>query len=317
MKNRKRKLHRVVFVLLSLVLLCQVAAAAECSLRVTLTDEKQVPIAGISVELCCVAAMEDGEFVLTEEFAQLEFSAKELAQQATVEMAQGVWQYVLANELGGTVLATSERGWADFAALEEGVYLVFERGGQAVSFQPYLVSLPTEQDGQMYYNIHSAPKAVSPDSRSIMVMKLWEDRDDAAGRRPDHLKITLCRDGTAIRTVVLNERCGWQHTFHMLPVEGVYTVEETKVRNYEGVCEEVPEGFVLTNTYVPSDEPGHPPVQPSKPQTPEEPTQPELPQEPSLPQTGFRMWPVYALLGLGTVLVLWGLAEVCLGREDT
>jgi len=321
MKQPRRQVHRVIFALLCVMLLCTSVLAASCSLRVTLLDEEQKPISDISVEVCQVARREGESFVLTEEFAGLGLSSQELtAPENTVEAAQQTFQYLLAKELEGMIVPTGERGWADFTELEEGIYLVFERGGQIVSFQPYLVALPTEQDGQIYYNIHSTPKAVSPDSKSILVMKQWEDDDNAARKRPGHIEVTLYRDGAPIRTVVLNERCDWQHTFHMLPGEGEYTVEETAVRGYETSYEEVAEGFVIVNTYVPSGNPSDPPGKPDKPElpdVPDEPQAPQEPQEPELPQTGFRMWPVYALLICGTALVLWGLVEVCLGREET
>lgn len=325
MKQPTKQLHRFLLVLLCVLLLCQTVLAVSCSLRVTLTESDGTPVPDIGIELCQVAAFDGERFSLTQEFEALGLSAEELAANPTVELAEQVNQYVLSAEIEGTILATNGRGWVDFTALEEGVYLVFERGNQYVSFQPYLITLPTEQDGQLYYNIHSTPKAVSPDSRSILVMKLWEDDDNAAGRRPNHIKVTLCRNGIAIRTVVLNEKCNWQHTFQMLPGDGEYTIEELPVRNYESVCEEVAEGFLLTNTYTPSSDPEYPPVKPDRPEPPDEPdlpigpddTQlPEEPQEPSLPQTGFRMWPVYALLIVGCALVIWGLAEVCLRREE-
>ena len=158
------------------------------------------------------------------------------------------------------------------------------------------------------------------DSKSVLVMKQWEDDDNAAGRRPKHIEVTLYRDGAAIRTVVLNERCDWQHTFHMLPGEGEYTVEEKAVRGYEVTYEETAEGFVIVNTYVPSGKPDRPddPTPPYEPPyEPEQPQEPGQPQEPQLPQTGFRMLPVYVMLICGTLMVIWGLVEVCLGREDT
>jgi len=324
MKNTMKLLRRMVFLMLCAALLCHAVFAVSCSLRVTLLDANEQPIANMGVEICRVAALENDRFVLTQEFAALGIAPEDLIGADTVDAAQAAYQYILANELEGTILLTGSRGWVDFTALEEGIYLVFERGGQIVSFHPYFVALPTEQDGQLYYNIHSTPKAISDDSRSILVMKQWEDNGDRLGLRPNHIKVTLYRDGIAIRTVVLNEKCGWQHTFQMLPGEGEYTVEEAPVRHYEFTCEEVAEGFVLINTYTPSSGPDDPPDvggdeidPPDDPIPPAEPDDTQTPEEPSLPQTGFQMWPVYLLLGLGSALVIWGLAEVCLRREDT
>lgn len=324
----RKKLYRALVLSVCCLLLCTWALAATCSIRVTVKDDRNEAVPDFSVELCRVTAFDGERHSLTEAFSELGISAETLAGEGTAEQAEAIYQYLLARELNGTVLLTDDRGAVDFTALEQGIYLVFERGGQILSFRPYLVCLPTESEGELYYNIASVPKVMDTDSRSIMVMKLWEDEEDAAGRRPDHVQVTLYRDGTAIRTVVLNEACLWQHTFTMLPGDGVYTVEETPVRNYTGSCEEVAEGFVLTNTYDPDDpdDPDDPPFvgpdeipeprPPMPPQEPDVPHEPEVPQEPTLPQTGFVMWYVYVLMLVGTALVIWGLAEVCLSKEE-
>ena len=323
----KKNLYRVLLIFACCVLLCSWALAA-CSIRVTIEDDTGAAVPDLSVELCRVTTFDGEHHSLTAEFAELGLSADTIAREGTAQQAQEVYQYILSRELEGTIHLTNADGAADFAALEQGVYLVFERGGQILSFQPYLVCLPTEREGELYYHITSVPKVMDTDSRSIMVMKLWEDEENAAGVRPDHVQITLYRNGAAIRTVVLNEACFWQHTFTMLPGEGVYTVEETPVRNYTVSCEEVAEGFVLTNTYDPDDpdDPDDPPFvgpdeipeprPPMPPQEPDVPHEPEVPQEPTLPQTGFVMWHVYVLMLVGTALVIWGLAEVCFAREE-
>ena len=321
----KKPLYRLSAVLLCCVLLCTAVMAAACSIRVTIEDETGTAVPDLSVELCQVTSFDGESHHLTEAFSQAGLSAEELAREGTAEQAETLYQYLLARELEGRILLTNAEGTADFAQLQQGVYLVFERGGQVLAFRPYLICLPAESEGELYYHIASAPKVIDPDSRSIMVMKLWDDDEDAAGLRPDHVQITLLRSGTAIRTVVLNEACSWQHTFSMLPGDGDYWVEETPVRHYAVTCEEVVEGFVLTNTYDPSDgpdvpqkpKPPKPPQEPEPPREPEPPETSEVPQEPSLPQTGFQMWPVYVLMLLGTTLVIWGLAEVCFAKEDT
>ena len=96
-----------------------------------------------------------------------------------------------------------------------------------------------------------------------------------------------------MRTIVLSEENGWQHTFYKL-LDGEYTVTEDNLVDYTGVCTEKNGKFTLTNTYNP----------------------PETPSEPELPQTGFKMWPVYLLLVAGSLLVVIGLADICIKREE-
>lgn len=320
MKGRKRTLVRSLILCLCCAVLCGSVLAATGSLRVTVLDEK-VPMENIAVELCRVAGLEADIWTLTEDFADLHLLPEELVQDLSAEQAEQVYQFVMQKELEGTIILTDREGNADFHSIPDGLYLVFERGGQAVAFRPYLISIPT--DGR--YGVYSVPKTNSGDVKNIAVMKEWEDNDNAAGRRPESIYVTLSHNGTPIRSVTLNAECGWEHTFLMLPAEGEYTVEEAAVSEYTCTYEEVFEGFLLTNTYAPKPTPDKPapkpepdlPIKPDElPESPEQPTEPVQPEEgPTLPQTGFRMWPVYLMLAVGVALTVLGLTDVCLGKE--
>jgi len=318
MKSRTRIWFRVFLIMLCSVLLCGMAAAAACNLRVGIRLNGE-PLADISVEVIRAATVTDGVYSWTEDFADLSLSADQAAKELLSEQAEQIYQYVLARELSGEIRLTDENGNADFENLEEGLYLVFERGGQAVAFRPYLVILP----GEIGDSVYSAPKIVPGDTKSILVLKEWNDNDNAAGMRPGSLEVTLYHNGVAIRSVVLNEACDWQHTFTLLPVDGEYSVEENEIPGYSCVYETVEEGFALINTYANDlpDDPDDPkppfPKPPADPEDPQEPEAPEEPAEPELPQTGFQMWPIYLMLGVGVVLVVMGLAEVWMSREVT
>ena len=304
--NKIRLLLWCCVLLCSAALCCPAAFADElCSLRVTLLDGEMQPVPEIRVEVCRVSHAKG----LADEFSGLSISVEELAEGMTAQQAGQVFQYVLAHGVQGTVGVTDSAGQVDFEPLAKGVYLVFERGGQAVSFQPYLVQLPTVSGGVSYYTIHSTPKVISTDSRSITVRIRWDDNDNAAGKRPQNVDVILTRgaDGatnnSAFRRVTLNPQCNWQHTFSMLPLSGSYGVLESQVAEYEYLgCEAVSDGYILTYRYRAGDEP-----------TP--PTPPEEPSGPTLPQTGPLMWPVY-LMVLGGILVVLGLADLCVSKES-
>ena len=318
MKGRKKTLFRSLILFLCCVFLCGSVLAATGSLRVTVLDEK-VPVENIAVEMCLVADMEGDTYTLTEAFADLHLLPEELVQELSTEQAEQVYQFVMQKELEGTIILTDREGNADFHSITDGLYLIFERGDQAVAFRPYLITIPT--DGR--YGVYSVPKTNSADVKKIAVFKEWEDNDDAAGKRPESIRVTLSHNGTPIRSVTLNAECGWEHTFLMLPAEGEYAVEENAVTDYACTYEDVYEGFLLTNTYTPKPTPGKPtpepdlPIEPDEiPENPEQPTEPVQPEEETtLPQTGFRMWPVYLMLAIGVTLTVLGLTDVCLGKE--
>ncbi len=76
----------------------------------------------------------------------------------------------------------------------------------------------------------------APTVRDLSVTKAWDDNNDAAGKRPDHVVVTLRQGGKAVAggTVVLNEENNWTYTWNDLAIEGgEYTVTEDKVDGYE------------------------------------------------------------------------------------
>ena len=315
--NKFRALWMSALVLCCL-LLCPPASAAErlCSLRVTVIHEEQ-PVQDMAVEVCRVS---DGG-ALTPEFADFGFTAQQLDETMTVAQAEAAYQYVLSHAVHGMVDFTGRSGTVDFHDLPQGIYLVFERGNQLVSFQPYLVRLGGV--GGMT-EVYSAPKVISADSHSITVIVQWEDDNNAAGKRPDSVDVVLrCTtantQAVSLRRVTLNSRCGWEHTFTRLPVNGVFDVIESNVPGCEYLgAEEVYEGFILTYQYVPQmpddPKPDDPAPDDSKPDEPK-PDEPK-PDTPKLPQTGYRYWIVYTLLLGGAALVLLGLTDLLVSKEE-
>ena len=77
-----------------------------------------------------------------------------------------------------------------------------------MSFQPFLVTVPVRIDGREDYFVVSQPKTSDTDVKTMVCIKLWEDELDAAGKRPNSIKITLLRDGIQYRTATLTETTG-------------------------------------------------------------------------------------------------------------
>lgn len=330
MNKLMKHLHRVFALLLGCVLLCcPVFAEEACSLRVNILDAEREPVELFNVEVCQITTFDGNGHAFLPDYHDVGFTAAELDGDLSVEKAEAIYQYIYAHGINGTVRTTNANGIANFGVMEKGIYLVFDYGDQILAFQPYLVELPAETPTGPLYTVNSAPKAVSADSRTLLVAVEWIDDNDAAGKRPDSVEVTLLRDtgvqtfaataaaGMAFRSVVVNENCRWQHTFHTLPHTGVYSVEGSVVPEYELVeIEEVAEGFVLYYKYTPS-QPPNPPDPPNPPWPGPWPyPQPTPPgSEPTLPQTGFKMLPVYALLGVGAVLVVLGMVDLCIKEE--
>lgn len=349
MNKMKRQLHRLVALLLGCVLFCcPVFAAQECSLRVHILDDQRDAVPYFNVEIVPLTTFDGSTHTLLPDFAELGITADEL-RSTSADQAEAVYQYIHANEILGTVRFTDVYGVANFGTLARGIYLVFDRGDQGYTFPPYLVELPTATDDGLIYHLNSEPKTISTESHRVVVSIVWIGDEDTPEKRPSAVEIALMRDAapqngiataaaTIHSTTVLNAACRWQHTFHSLPHGGTYFVEPPTVDQYTYLgTYEVSEGFILFYQYTPTaddDDPTSTPTDtPDDPDDPSDPDNPNFPfpdgpfypnypvptppaAEETLPQTGFRMLPVYALLGLGSLLVILGLADVCTRRRE-
>ena len=252
MVKRHRKQLSGILAALTVLLICciSVLAAPSGTIQVIVQSPNGSPASGINVELIQVTQNTGGERRLMADFASLGISTQQLHDNPSPEYAEAVFQYAYAAGLEGTIKFTSDQGTVDFYSLKEGVYLVCEHGGQALSFRPFLVVIPAKTPGGEDYFVVSIPKTSDTDVRTLVCVKLWEDELAAAGERPDSIQITLLRDGVPFRTATLNAANDWQYKFHSLPKDGTYTVVEDPVSAYKAEYLPAIEGYIVVNTYV-------------------------------------------------------------------
>lgn len=252
MSRIRGKLNRILILMLAVVLLSTTAAwaAPACSLRVTVLNEGNQPVSQFNMELFCVASSTGGTLTLESEFRDLDMTAEQLLADIGPERAEEIYQYICARELEGDFRYTSAQGHVDFTGLEQGIYLVLERGGQSVAFRPFLVALPSVVNGQVHHSLQCIPKTSQQNAKTLLVAKIWDDDMNAAGKRPDSITVTVLRDAVPMRQVVLSDENMWQHTFYMLPNTGAYTVVENSVSGYEATYTPVHEGFLILNRYT-------------------------------------------------------------------
>ena len=112
-------------------------------------------------------------------------------------------------------------------------------------------------------------------STSVSVSKVWNDGDNADGKRPASVTVDLLRDGVKVDSVTIEagEDGSWTHVFQGLrkydPADGheyAYTVAERAVEGYASeVTGDAANGFVITNTKTQTPPPSTPPTTPEKP----------------------------------------------------
>lgn len=161
---------RIFLLILTLVLLCTFSltvCAHEVpdesrlgSVSVSMTYQGE-PICGGTLTAYRVAQVKthDGDyfFEYTADFAECTIPLEELE---SAELADELARIAKEKALTGTTVAVDAEGKAKFADLELGVYLVVQEEA-AEGFKkinPFLVSVPQNEDGRYVYDVDTAPK---------------------------------------------------------------------------------------------------------------------------------------------------------------
>ena len=121
---------------------------------------------------------------------------------------------------------------------------------------------------------------------NISVVKHWDDKDNQAGKRPNHITVNLLADRKKIesQTIKPNENGKWRAEFTNKPKykngkEIHYTITEEVVASYRAeISGDAASGFVLKNLYDPS--------------------QPPAPKQKILPRTGTTVMGTLIVVGL-------------------
>ena len=179
----------------------------------------------------------------------------------------------------------------------------------------------------------------TPEVTEVAVKKVWDDKENKDGLRPDKVTVRLLADGQEVAVKEITATDNWQASFTDLPVykEGkkiVYTITEDPVAGYTATID----GFTVTNRHTPpTTPPGTPPPPPSTttpppstttpppasttpstttPSTSEKPETPTTPTEGKrkiLPSTGEVV--AYGLTILGALLAVFALALLLRGKR--
>ena len=164
----------------------------------------------------------------------------------------------------------------------------------------------------------------TPEVTEVAVKKVWDDKENKDGLRPDKVTVRLLADGQEVAVKEITATDNWQASFTDLPVykEGkkiAYTITEDPVAGYTARID----GFTVTNRHTPpttppttppSTPPTTPPTTPpSTPEKPETPTTPKEGKKKILPSTGEVV--AYGLTILGALLAIFALALLLRGKR--
>lgn len=242
---------------------------------------------------------EEGEYALTEDFAQYPISLEDLDSSGLRSLAQTLDAYVARDTLTPLLSQeTGEDGRISFDSLSPGLYLVlgesYTQDKTVYTPSPMLFYLPGQgEDSGWEYEVTASCKfdqeEIADATVSRKVQKVWKD-DGNRSKRPEQVLVQLLENGAVVDTVALSEENNWEYTWENLDASSRWQVAETNVpAGYTVTVTQEGTLFVVTNTY-----PGKTP--------------------PKLPQTGLLWWPVPLLACAGLALVLAGAGARRRGR---
>ena len=254
------------------------------SITIKLQDKNKNNINGETVYLSQVAGLDKNGYYPTPDFESSDISVSAIVNNPDETAAKSLYSYVKENKIKGKS-NKSQDGEIVFSDLSLGVWLVYCDQNSEHTFNPFLVLLPYESGGKLYFEVASAPKVEDnkPSETSISVIKKWDDKNNAAKKRPDKVTVELLKGKEVVDSVKLSEENGWAHVFKNLAKNGKYSVREKEAKNYKASYSgDAENGFVIINTYAGE----------------------------KLPQTGQYWWPIGIIALAGICFVALGIYEI-------
>ena len=196
---------------------------------------------------------------------------------------------------------TNAPGHLTFTGLSDGLYLavsdsvdvkVANASGKnqtwTCSSGSMLVAVPEDgvSGGSRVLSIEPKTECVAQPPKTVerTVRKIWNDRNNTDGKRPESITVKLLRDGEPVENVKLDESNKWTHLWTDLDADHEWTVVEAAVPDgYTTISDVEGDSTEITNTHTP-------------------------PTTPDQPHTGADVqqaaWIAVAILGAGLVLLI-------------
>src|SRR5699024_593736 len=92
--------------------------------------------------------------------------------------------------------------------------------GETIDYSVQELNVPEEYEVSIDDHNHGnivITNSYTPESIEIPVQKVWEDKDNQDGVRPERVEVNLLADGEKIKEAHITETTDWQHVFTDLP----------------------------------------------------------------------------------------------------
>ena len=248
------------------------------SISVTLTDKKQSEaIVGAELSLYYVATVimdENGNLIYdyTNDFKQLDCAIDD------AELATKLDAFVSHHNVPSTKITTNIDGTALCNGLPLGLYFIKQTGAVEgfAPCTPFLVTVPNEKDGEYLYKVNASPKTEVARLVSITIKKVWNT--DKSTEAAESVTVQLLKNGSVVKTAILNAQNNWQITYADMPESDTYSIKEVNIpKGFTATYKQEDYVFTVTNTST-------------------------------LIQTGQLIWPIPVLAISGMLLIAVGIA---------
>ena len=193
------------------------------------------------------------------------------------ELATKLDAFVSQHNVPSTKITTNIDGTALCNGLPLGLYFIKQTGAVEgfAPCTPFLVTVPNEKDGEYLYKVNASPKTEVARLVSITIKKVWNT--DKSTEAAESVTVQLLKNGSVVKTAILNAQNNWQITYADMPESDTYSIKEVNIpKGFTATYKQEDYVFTVTNTST-------------------------------LIQTGQLIWPIPVLAGGGMILIAVGI----------
>lgn len=167
---KQLKIHSLFLLLISLlfVSLIQVHAdsrtgSIDIDYKGRTDNQEEIILSGAKFEIIPIQYVENEKWVWQSSFVDCGVSLHDTSAEARNKQAKQLLEYAKKKGVSGNQQLTDSMGHALFSGLNEGMYLVFQigsvkNGNDTFESAPFLVSIPSNIDGYLVYDVKVEPK---------------------------------------------------------------------------------------------------------------------------------------------------------------
>ena len=247
------------------------------SLSVTLTEQyDKEPIAGAELSVYYVATVRMNtngnlSYIYTDTFENSGIDIDDPS------LAIKLDAYVLEHNVSSVKVTTDQNGTATCEDLTLGLYFIKQTGAVEgfAPCTPFMVTIPGKNTEGYVYDVNASPKTEVARLTAITIKKVWNT--DESTEAADSVKVQLLKNGSVVKTAILNAQNNWQITYSDMPESDAYSIKEVDVpKGFTATYQQKGYVFTVTNTST-------------------------------LIQTGQLMWPIPVLAVSGLLLIAVGI----------